>query len=215
MVTRGVLSPPPLALDLFTNMYLAGTIIFGGGPVVIPLLREYVVAPGWVSSRDFLLGLAVIQAFPGPGFNCARPPSSPSGGTTLTPDSRRLPRRTSPTLPTWRSPRLPRHLPPRFRPLPRLPGPLARPPHKPLGHLCPPRRKLDRRRPRLHRRIPSLGDWLAQARKECEQPRWGAVVGRRRRHDVFGGEVVECAAGVGDCCGSWGGGGVVGGCQVK
>ena len=58
-------------LDLFANMYLAGTIIFGGGPVVIPLLRSYVVDPGWVSSRDFLLGLAIIQAFPGPNFNFA------------------------------------------------------------------------------------------------------------------------------------------------
>lgn len=63
------------------------TIIFGGGPVVIPLLRDYVVSPGmsarllmlslsqneigWVSSRDFLLGLAIIQAFPGPNFNFA------------------------------------------------------------------------------------------------------------------------------------------------
>lgn len=52
-------------------MYLAGTIIFGGGPVVIPLLREYVVEPGWVSTRDFLIGLAIIQAFPGPNFNFA------------------------------------------------------------------------------------------------------------------------------------------------
>jgi chromate transport protein ChrA len=52
-------------------MYLAGTIIFGGGPVVIPLLREYVVQPGWVDTRDFLIGLALIQAFPGPNFNFA------------------------------------------------------------------------------------------------------------------------------------------------
>lgn len=52
-------------------MYLAGTIIFGGGPVVIPLLREFAVQPGWVSSRDFLVGLAIIQAFPGPNFNFA------------------------------------------------------------------------------------------------------------------------------------------------
>ena len=36
---------------------------------MIPLLREYIVSPGWVSPRDFLLGLAVIQAFPGPNFN--------------------------------------------------------------------------------------------------------------------------------------------------
>ena len=50
-------------------MYQAGVLILGGGPVVIPLLREYVVHPGWVSSRDFLLGLAIIQAMPGPNFN--------------------------------------------------------------------------------------------------------------------------------------------------
>ncbi|KAG8530889.1 uncharacterized protein KY384_004246 [Bacidia gigantensis] len=55
--------------DLFSSLYLAGTIIFGGGPVVIPLLRDYIVSPGWVSPRDFLLGVAVIQAFPGPNFN--------------------------------------------------------------------------------------------------------------------------------------------------
>ncbi|KAL2022382.1 hypothetical protein VTK56DRAFT_5449 [Thermocarpiscus australiensis] len=76
MVLRRVLvcpegSQPPLLYRLFSNMYLAGTIIFGGGPVVIPLLREYVVAEGWVSPRDFLIGLAIIQAFPGPNFNFA------------------------------------------------------------------------------------------------------------------------------------------------
>ncbi|CAH0014995.1 unnamed protein product [Clonostachys rhizophaga] len=69
MVLRGVLPQKPLLYQLFSNMYLAGTIIFGGGPVVIPLLREYVVAEGWVSPRDFLIGLAIIQAFPGPNFN--------------------------------------------------------------------------------------------------------------------------------------------------
>ncbi|KAJ5573155.1 hypothetical protein N7450_010139 [Penicillium hetheringtonii] len=71
MVLRGVLPHPPLLYKLFSNLYLAGTIIFGGGPVVIPLLREYIVAEGWVSPRDFLIGLAIIQAFPGPNFNFA------------------------------------------------------------------------------------------------------------------------------------------------
>ncbi|KAJ5688166.1 hypothetical protein N7536_010785 [Penicillium majusculum] len=71
LVARAKLITPPLVLDLFANMYLAGTVIFGGGPVVIPLLRTYVVDPGWVSSRDFLIGLAIIQAFPGPNFNFA------------------------------------------------------------------------------------------------------------------------------------------------
>jgi chromate transport protein ChrA len=60
-----------LSLDICTDFIsqTLGTIIFGGGPVVIPLLRSYVVDPGWVSPRDFLLGLAIIQAFPGPNFN--------------------------------------------------------------------------------------------------------------------------------------------------
>lgn len=69
MVIRGTVDKRSLIFDLFSNMYLAGTIIFGGGPVVIPLLRSYVVDPGWVSPRDFLLGLAIVQAFPGPNFN--------------------------------------------------------------------------------------------------------------------------------------------------
>jgi chromate transport protein ChrA len=71
MVLRGTLEAPPLLYQLFANMFLAGTIIFGGGPVVIPLLRDYVVEEGWVSPRDFLIGLAIIQAFPGPNFNFA------------------------------------------------------------------------------------------------------------------------------------------------
>jgi chromate transport protein ChrA len=71
MVLRGVLPVDLLLFRFFANMYLAGTIIFGGGPVVIPLLREYVVAEDWVSPRDFLIGLAIQQSFPGPNFNFA------------------------------------------------------------------------------------------------------------------------------------------------
>ncbi|KAH7012579.1 chromate transporter [Microdochium trichocladiopsis] len=71
MILRGTLPGKSLLFSLFANMYLAGTIIFGGGPVVIPLLREYTVAEGWLSTRDFLIGLAIAQAFPGPNFNFA------------------------------------------------------------------------------------------------------------------------------------------------
>lgn len=71
MTIRGTLSNKPPLYDVFANFYLAGTIIFGGGPVVIPLLREYVVSEGWVSPRDFLIGVAVIQSLPGPNFNFA------------------------------------------------------------------------------------------------------------------------------------------------
>ncbi|KAK1477279.1 chromate transport protein ChrA [Colletotrichum cuscutae] len=71
MAIRGMIPDPPVLYSLFSNLYLAGTIIFGGGPVVIPLLREYIVAEGWVSPRDFLIGLAIAQSFPGPNFNFA------------------------------------------------------------------------------------------------------------------------------------------------
>ncbi|KAL8348947.1 hypothetical protein RB601_002156 [Gaeumannomyces tritici] len=46
MATRAAVPHRPLLFSLFSNLFLAGTIIFGGGPVVIPLLREYVVAQG-------------------------------------------------------------------------------------------------------------------------------------------------------------------------
>ncbi|KAL8746532.1 MAG: hypothetical protein Q9184_007734 [Pyrenodesmia sp. 2 TL-2023] len=71
ILLRSLLPSPPRPLALFSSLYLAGTIIFGGGPVVIPLLRSYLVSPGFVLPRDFLLGLAIIQAFPGPNFNFA------------------------------------------------------------------------------------------------------------------------------------------------
>ncbi len=89
VVTRSQLTSPPRALDFFTNMMIAGVIIFGGGPVVIPLLRGYTVENGWVDSRDFLLGFAILQAFPGPNFNFAAYlgvlslPSNPALGAIL------------------------------------------------------------------------------------------------------------------------------------
>lgn len=46
IITRSQVSMPPRWLDFFVNMIIAGVIIFGGGPVVIPLLREYTVVPG-------------------------------------------------------------------------------------------------------------------------------------------------------------------------
>ena len=68
---HAVLSNLPRLYELLSSLYLAGTILFGGGPVVLPLLREYTVSPGWVSPRDFLLGFSIFQALPGPGFNFA------------------------------------------------------------------------------------------------------------------------------------------------
>ncbi|GAA6004893.1 hypothetical protein JCM11491_002270 [Sporobolomyces phaffii] len=68
LAVRGGIKQTIRELEFFTNLLLAGTIIFGGGPVVIPLLRGYVVDPGYVSPRDFLLGFAIQQACPGPVF---------------------------------------------------------------------------------------------------------------------------------------------------
>ncbi|KAL7748668.1 hypothetical protein RI367_006079 [Sorochytrium milnesiophthora] len=56
-------------LSVLVQFYVAGCIVFGGAPVVIPVLHAYVVTSGWVNSRDFLLGVALSQAMPGPNFN--------------------------------------------------------------------------------------------------------------------------------------------------
>jgi chromate transporter len=56
------------ALALFESMYRSGALVFGGGHVVLPLLREAVVAPGWVPENSFLAGYGAAQAVPGPLF---------------------------------------------------------------------------------------------------------------------------------------------------
>ncbi len=51
--------------------YRAGALVFGGGHVVLPLLQETVVKPGWVSHDEFLAGYGAAQALPGPLFTFA------------------------------------------------------------------------------------------------------------------------------------------------
>lgn len=51
--------------------YRAGALVFGGGHVVLPLLQEAVVNPGWVSSDEFLAGYGAAQTVPGPMFSFA------------------------------------------------------------------------------------------------------------------------------------------------
>jgi len=53
---------------LFDAFYRSGALVFGGGHVVLPLLREAFVAPGWVSDDAFLAGYGAAQAVPGPLF---------------------------------------------------------------------------------------------------------------------------------------------------
>jgi len=50
------------------SFYRSGALVFGGGHVVLPLLNNAVVTPGWVSSSQFLAGYGLTQAMPGPLF---------------------------------------------------------------------------------------------------------------------------------------------------
>ena len=75
------------AVALFDAFYRAGSLVFGGGHVVLPLLHETVVVPGWVGEDRFLAGYGAAQAVPGPlftfagflGASTALPPSGVPG----------------------------------------------------------------------------------------------------------------------------------------
>jgi chromate transporter len=56
------------ALALFDTFFRVGSLVFGGGHVVLPLLQSEVVPPGWVTNTQFITGYAVAQAIPGPLF---------------------------------------------------------------------------------------------------------------------------------------------------
>jgi chromate transporter len=58
-------------IALFDAFYRSGALVFGGGHVVLPLLQEAVVRPGWVSPDGFLAGYGAAQAVPGPLFTFA------------------------------------------------------------------------------------------------------------------------------------------------
>lgn len=55
---------------LCASFYHAGALVFGGGHVVLPLLRASLV-PEWLSDGDFLTGYGAVQAVPGPLFSIA------------------------------------------------------------------------------------------------------------------------------------------------
>jgi chromate transporter len=59
------------SLALFDAFYRAGSLVFGGGHVVLPLLQAEVVPRGWVSNDAFLAGYGAAQAVPGPLFTFA------------------------------------------------------------------------------------------------------------------------------------------------
>ncbi|MGA2642900.1 MAG: chromate efflux transporter [Spirochaetia bacterium] len=58
-------------LSLIESFYRTGSLVFGGGHVVLPLLHREVVLPGWLSDSRFMAGYAAAQAVPGPLFTFA------------------------------------------------------------------------------------------------------------------------------------------------
>jgi chromate transporter len=76
LFTALLLLPPLLRgwspdIRIFDAFYRSGALVFGGGHVVLPLLRDAVVTPGFVSDKDFLAGYGATQAMPGPIFTFA------------------------------------------------------------------------------------------------------------------------------------------------
>ncbi len=65
-VVVAVVDLPELAV--FTSFFRVGSLVFGGGHVVLPLLQAEVVPPGWVGGDAFLAGYGAAQALPGPMF---------------------------------------------------------------------------------------------------------------------------------------------------
>ena len=63
------LGDPSLALA--SVFYRAGALVFGGGPVVLPVLQQEIVRPGWLDQDSFLAGYGAVQALPGPLFSFA------------------------------------------------------------------------------------------------------------------------------------------------
>ncbi|MDE0815583.1 MAG: chromate efflux transporter [Alphaproteobacteria bacterium] len=62
---------PSQTMALVDSFYRSGSLVFGGGHIVLPLIQSEVVPPGWVSKDAFLAGYGATQAVPGPLFTFA------------------------------------------------------------------------------------------------------------------------------------------------
>ena len=62
---------PSQSVAMVDSFFRAGSLVFGGGHVVLPLLQAEVVPPGWVSNEASLAGYGAAQAVPGPLFTFA------------------------------------------------------------------------------------------------------------------------------------------------
>ncbi|MCW6990046.1 chromate transporter [Escherichia coli] len=62
---------PSQTMAMVDSFYRVGSLVFGGGHVVLPLLQAEVVPSGWVNNESFLAGYGAAQAVPGPLFTFA------------------------------------------------------------------------------------------------------------------------------------------------
>jgi len=67
-------------LAVFDSFYRAGSLVFGGGHVVLPLLERELIPSGWMSREAFLAGYGAAQAVPGPLFTFASYAGAVMGG---------------------------------------------------------------------------------------------------------------------------------------
>ena len=64
-------APGEKPLAEFAAVCRSGALVFGGGHVVLPLLKDALVTPGYVDQGRFLAGYGAAQAVPGPLFSFA------------------------------------------------------------------------------------------------------------------------------------------------
>ncbi|WP_062354476.1 chromate efflux transporter [Bacillus kwashiorkori] len=71
---------PSFSASIFDVFYRVGSIVFGGGHVVLPLLEREVVPTGWITAEGFLAGYGATQAVPGPLFTFSAYIGAVAGG---------------------------------------------------------------------------------------------------------------------------------------
>jgi chromate transporter len=84
----GLLVVPPMLreivqakwLALFDSFFRVGSLVFGGGHVVLPMLQAEVVPAGWMTDSQFLAGYGAAQAVPGPLFTLSSYLGTVAGG---------------------------------------------------------------------------------------------------------------------------------------
>src|SRR5262245_33245313 len=62
---------PSQPLAVFESFFRVGSLVFGGGHVVLPLIQAEVVPSGWLTNEQFIAGYGAAQAVPGPLFTFA------------------------------------------------------------------------------------------------------------------------------------------------